>query len=277
MGGRLQGQVAIITGAGRGFGRAIAERFAAEGAKVAVTSRTRRQVEETAERIRSSGGEAIALAGDVADRNHVAGAVEEAERRFGPVSLLVSNAGISGPFGPIWYVDPDAWWEAQSVHVRGMLLFSRAVLPAMVEHRGGRIIVVSALAARLVEKNFSAYAVSKATQVRFVEHLAAEVKEFGIAAFAIEPGTVYTDLAVQAIANPDIRRWRPGMAEHLQAMGEQQDAREGLSKCAGFCLRLASGECDALSGQYIDVREDLDEKLRQVSALAAQSLAADRG
>jgi NAD(P)-dependent dehydrogenase (short-subunit alcohol dehydrogenase family) len=260
---RLEGQVALVTGAGRGFGRAIAQRFAAEGAKVALTARTRAQVDETTELIRTGGGEAIAFAGDVADRNHVVHAIAETEARFGPVSVLVSNAGITGPFGPIWYVDPDAWWETELVHVRGMLLFCRAVLPGMVERQNGRIIVVSALAATRIEKNFSAYAVSKATQVRFVEHLAMEVKEFGIAAFAIEPGTVYTDLAVKAIANPDIRRWRPGMAERLQEMGKQLDAEEGLSKCADFCLRLASGECDSLSGQYIDVREDLDGRMQK--------------
>jgi NAD(P)-dependent dehydrogenase (short-subunit alcohol dehydrogenase family) len=263
---RLEGEIAIVTGGGRGFGRAIAQRFAAEGAKVAVTARTLSQLDETVEAIRSSGGVALAFAGDVSDRgdvSRVAGAVAE---QLGPVSLLVSNAGISGPFGPIWHVDPDAWWEAQMVHVRGMLLYSRAVLPGMVQRKAGRIIIVSALAARIVEKNFSAYSVSKSTQVRLTEHLAAEVKEFGITAFAIEPGTVYTDLAKNAIANPDVRRWRPGMAERLSELRDQSDPLEGLAKCAELCVRLASGECDVLSGQYIDVREDLDEKLRQAAS-----------
>jgi NAD(P)-dependent dehydrogenase (short-subunit alcohol dehydrogenase family) len=262
---KLQGQVALITGGGRGFGRAIAQRFAAEGAKVVVTARTQSQLEETVETIRFSGGEALAVVGEITNRHDVEKAVSAAETQFGPVILLVSNAGITGPFGPIWYVDPEAWWEAQMVHVRGMLLCARAVLPGMVERKAGRIIVVSALAARIVEKNFSAYAVAKATQVRFVEHLAAEVKELGITAFAIEPGTVYTELARAAIENPEVRRWRPGMAERLIQLREESDPAEGLARCAEFCLRLASGECDALSGQYIDVRENLDEKLRQIT------------
>jgi NAD(P)-dependent dehydrogenase (short-subunit alcohol dehydrogenase family) len=259
----LNGQVAIVTGGGRGFGRAIAQRFAAEGAKVVATARTRNQIDETVEIIRSRGGEALAVAGDVVNREDVLRVVRTAEERFGPVSLLVSNAGISGPFGPIWHVDPEVWWDAHMVHVRGMLLYARAVLPGMVEKKAGRIIVVSSLASQLIEKNFSAYAVSKATQVRFIEHLALEVKEFGISAFAIEPGTVHTDLAVGAIENPDVRRWRPGMAEMLIKLRDTTDPAEGLSKCATLCFRLASGECDILSGQYMDVREDLDEKLRK--------------
>jgi NAD(P)-dependent dehydrogenase (short-subunit alcohol dehydrogenase family) len=265
MAGRLAGHVAIVTGGGRGFGRAIAQRFAAEGAKVAVTSRTKSQLEETAEEIRSSGGEVVAIAGDVTNRDDVSRVVSVTENRLGPVSLLVSNAGITGPFGPIWYVDPEAWWDAQMVHVRGMLLYTREVLPGMIKLKTGRIIIVSALAAKVVEKNFSAYAVSKATQVRLTEHLAAEVKDFGITAFAIEPGTVYTDLAKGAIANPDVQRWRPGMVERLVELREQTDPAVGLARCAEFCLRLASGECDVLSGQYIDVREDLDGKLRQAA------------
>ncbi len=261
----LKGQVAIVTGGGRGFGRAIAKKFADEGAKIVATARTRKQLDETVEIIRAAGGEALAAEGDVASRQDVERVVREAEDCFGPVNLLVSNAGISGPFGPVWHVDPDVWWEAHAVHVRGMLLYSRAVLPGMVERKAGRIIVVSSLASQLIEKNFSAYAVSKATQVRLVQHLAEEVKEFGISAFAIEPGTVHTNLAESAIENPDVRRWRPGMAEMLIKLRDAADPAEGLAKCADLCLRLASGECDILSGQYMDVREDLDEKLRKAA------------
>jgi NAD(P)-dependent dehydrogenase (short-subunit alcohol dehydrogenase family) len=266
----LKGQVALVTGGGRGFGRAMAQRFAAEGAKVVVTARTRNQLEETVEMIRSRGGEALGVEGDVSSRADVARVLQTAETKFGPVSLLVSNAGISGPFRPIWNVDPDQWWETQMVHVRGMLLYCCAVLPGMVERKAGRIIVVSALASQLVEKNFSAYAVSKATQVRFVEHLALEVKEFGISAFAIEPGTVHTNLAENAINDPDIRRWRPGMAEMLELMRETTNPAEGLAKCAALCVRLASGEFDFLSGQYVDVRENLDEKLHKFKTHPSQ-------
>jgi NAD(P)-dependent dehydrogenase (short-subunit alcohol dehydrogenase family) len=268
MEGGLKGQVAIVTGGGRGFGRAIAKWYAAEGAKVLVTARSQNQLDETVEQIHTMSGEAIAVAGDVANREEVSRVVSKAEERFGQVTLLVNSAGVSGPFGPIWFIDPDAWWDTQVVHVRGMLLYSRAVLPGMVKRRGGRIITVSALAATKVEPNMSAYAVAKSAQVRFTEHLAAEVKEYSITAFAIEPGTVFTDLAKGTIANPDARRWRSGMVDRLSQLKEQSDPAVGLAKCAELCFRLASGQCDALSGQYIDVREDLDEKLRQAISLS---------
>jgi NAD(P)-dependent dehydrogenase (short-subunit alcohol dehydrogenase family) len=259
----LKGQVAIVTGAGRGFGRAIAKRYAAEGAKVLVTARSKNQLDETVEQIHALGGEAIAVAGDVGNREDVSRVVSTAEERFGQVTLLVSNAGNSGPFGPIWFVDPDAWWDTQVVHVRGMLLYSRAVLPGMIKQKAGHIITVSAIAAIKVEQNMSAYAVAKSTQVRFTEHLAAEVREYGIAAFAIQPGTVFTDLAKGTIANPDTMRWRPGMVDRLSKLKEESDPAVGLEKCGEFCYRLASGQYDALSGHYIDIVEDLDEKLRK--------------
>ncbi len=111
----------------------------------------------------------------------------------------------------------------------------------------------------------SAYAVAKSTQVRFTQHLAEEVKEFGISAFAIEPGTVFTDLARGTLADPDVKRWRPGMVDRLTRLKEQDDPAVGLAKCAELCFKLASGHYDALSGHYIDVRENLDEKLRQLT------------
>lgn len=266
--GALEGQVAVVTGGGRGFGRAIAARFAAEGARVIVTARSEAQLRETVEQIRTAGGTAEAIAGDCTRRPDVERVVAFANEHFGPVRLLVSNAGVSGPFGPIWYVDPDAWWDAQSVHVRGMLLFTRAVLPGMIEGRAGRIITVSALASTRVEPAMSAYAVAKSTQVRITQHVAVEVKEYGISAFAIEPGTVFTDLARGTMADPDAKQWKPGMVERLGNLQSESDAAAGLSRCADLCLRLASGQCDALSGQYIDVREDLNERLRQAASAA---------
>jgi NAD(P)-dependent dehydrogenase (short-subunit alcohol dehydrogenase family) len=154
--GSLSGHVAIVTGAGRGFGQAIAMRLAAEGAAVTVTSRTATQLAESVARIEAGGGKALAVAGDVTRAEDVARVVSRTRERFGPATLLVSNAGIPEPFGPVWEIDPEKWWAAQAVHIRAPMLFMREVMPEMVARGAGRIIVVSALASRVVAPNLSA-------------------------------------------------------------------------------------------------------------------------
>src|SRR5690349_19126979 len=172
----LQGQVAIVTGAGRGFGKAIAKRLAAEGAAVAVTARTKAQLDEVCAEIEADGGRAIPVAADVTNRDDVSRVVSEARGELGDISLLISNAGLPGPFGPIWEIDPDVWWRSQAVHIRAPMLFLREVLPSMVERGAGRVIIVSAIASRLVAPYLSAYCVGKIAQTRIVEELAAETK-----------------------------------------------------------------------------------------------------
>jgi NAD(P)-dependent dehydrogenase (short-subunit alcohol dehydrogenase family) len=263
MAGELNGATAIVTGAGRGFGRAIALRFAAEGAAVTVTARTRAQIESTAAEINSAGGRALAIPADVTRREDVAHVVQAATEAFGPVSVLVSNAGLPGPFGPIGAVDPDAWWASQAVHVRGPLLFASAVLPGMKTRGGGRIIVVASRGGVEIAPSLSAYCVGKATQIRFTQHLAAEGKEHRVMAFAIEPGTVITDMAEDTLASPDAQRWLPHMLEALKQIKAQEDPQAGLARCATMCVKLASGRYDSLSGRYLTPEDDFDALARQ--------------
>lgn len=262
MAGVLNNQVAIVTGAGRGFGKAIALRLAAEGAAVTVTARTRSQIEETAKAITSGGGRALAVPGDVTRREDVARVVERTAAQFGPVSLLVSNAGHGGPYGPIGFVDPDEWWASQALHVRAPLLFASAVLPGMHERGGGHIIIVASRGGVEVAPSLSAYCVGKATQIRFAQHLAAEGQEHHVAVFAIEPGTVITDMAEATLASPDAQRWLPHMLATLKEIKANSDPQAGLARCAEMCVKLASGRYDTLSGRYLTVDNDLDALLR---------------
>jgi NAD(P)-dependent dehydrogenase (short-subunit alcohol dehydrogenase family) len=125
MGSSLGNDVALVTGAGRGIGRAIALSLAAEGAAVGVFARTAEEIAATAALIFESGGRALALPVDVRDVTAIRAAISEAEDRFGPVTLLVNNAGTSGPAGLDWEVDPEVWFECIEVIVRGAFLLSR--------------------------------------------------------------------------------------------------------------------------------------------------------
>jgi NAD(P)-dependent dehydrogenase (short-subunit alcohol dehydrogenase family) len=259
---RLAGQVAIVTGAGRGFGRAIAARLAAEGAAVTLTARTGAQLSEAIAAIEADGGQALAVAADVTNRDDVARVVSETRERFGNTTLLVNNAGVPDPFGPLWAIDPERWWEAQSVHLRAPMLFLREVLPAMIEARSGRVIIVSAVGSRVVAPNLSAYCVGKAAQVRLTQLAAAEAKDHDVSVFAIDPGFVFTALADQTMNSPDAQRWLPGMVGRLRARKDAPEGDRDLARCAQRCVDLASGRYDALSGHYMELDDDLEAWLR---------------
>jgi NAD(P)-dependent dehydrogenase (short-subunit alcohol dehydrogenase family) len=253
---------AIVTGAGRGFGKAIAMRLAREGFAVALTARTESQIAAVVSDINAAGGHSLAIAADVTDRRAVASVVETAERQLGPITLLVNNAGVPGPFGPLWAVNPEEWWASQAVHIRAPVLFLRAVLPGMTQRRHGRIIIVSAKASRLVAPNLSAYCVGKIAQTRIVEEVAVETREFGVAAFAIDPGFVFTDLAAQTMDSPDAQRWLPGMVARVREKRDDPNAAADLALCAQRCVDLASGRYDRLSGRYFEMSDDLEQALR---------------
>ena len=267
--GILDGQVALVTGAGRGFGRAIAERFAAEGAAVALLARSLGQLDEVAKAIRGAGGQAIGVRCDVTDPNSIGQAVAKAENLLGPIDLLVNNAGVPGPFGPIWEIDPDEWWRAQTIHIRAPMLFLHHVLPGMVARGRGRAICVSAIASRIVAPHLSAYCTGKIAQNRLVAEAAAELAGTGVAVFAIDPGFAATQLARDTAADPDARKYFKPLIErienHPHAYGEDPD----LGRCAERCLDLASGRYDALSGGYFELPDDLDAALAEKRTEAA--------
>jgi len=270
----LAGQIAIVTGGGRGFGKAIARGLAAAGAAVTVTARSRNQLDAVAAQIEAAGGRALAIAGDVTSRADVAHVVEAAERKFGPTTVLVNNAGVTGPFGPVWTSDPDDWWDAQAVIVRGTLLFMRAVMPGMVARRAGTVINVSALGGQWFAPKLTAYAVAKSSQIRLSEHAAAEAKEHGVSVFSIEPGTVYTDMTEHTITSPDAQRWVPQMVEYLKKLKEMTDPAPGLARCAEMCVQLASGRYAGLSGRFLLPSDDFDKLLLEPPPKPGSSLIA---
>ena len=263
---QLAGQVALITGGGRGIGRGIAQNFAEEGASVAVTARSRNELDETVALIKAAGGNAIALTGDVSDPASVREVSAATENQLGPVTILVNNAGINGPYGPIWEVDPGEWWQAQEIHLRGTFLFCNLLVKGMVARGGGRVINVVSGAAIRPTPNFSGYGVAKAAMVRLSENLALEGKEHGIIAFPMSPGLVITELAEWAMRDPGAQRWRPDFVERLSSEKASDNFEESMAKVTRLSLALASGRADSLSGRHFDPSEDVDELVRQAAA-----------
>jgi 3-oxoacyl-[acyl-carrier protein] reductase len=249
----LSGQVALVTGGGRGIGAGIAAELAGAGMRVAVTARSAEEIERVATEI-----DGLALVGDVSDEAAVASVVGRVEQELGPIDLLVNDAGITGPpeTKPFWQEDPANWWHVFEVNVLGTYLCCRAVLPGMVERRRGRIVNVGSGAAYLPVSPGPgaglAYGPSKAAVYRFGEVLAAQVSEYGIAVFTISPGLVQT--AMTSWLGDDAPWTPPELAPRL-------------------VRALASGRADALAGRYIHAEhDDIDDLIARAEAIAADDL-----
>jgi NAD(P)-dependent dehydrogenase (short-subunit alcohol dehydrogenase family) len=183
----LKDQVALVTGGGRGIGRAIAQSLAAAGAVVAVTSRSADELNETVRVIEKGGGRAVAYPADVTDAAAIQAIVTAIEESLGPIDVLLNNAGSLGPLKPLLETEVNDWWRAMEVNLLGPIMCTRLVLPGMVSRRRGRIINVSSGGGTMAIPFFSSYVCGKTALIRFTECLALETKAYGIAVFSISP------------------------------------------------------------------------------------------
>jgi NAD(P)-dependent dehydrogenase (short-subunit alcohol dehydrogenase family) len=260
----LDGQVAIVTGAGRGVGEAIAKELARRGAAVAVAARTDREIDEVVRTIELDGGTAVAVPTDVTDDAAVAHLVEETYERLGPPSLLVNNAGTWQHVGPLEEADVSEWWRDIEVSLRGSFLCSRAVLPPMLERRAGRIVNVSSYAAIAPPPYTSAYVAAKAALLTLSESLALELRGRGVTVFAITPGFVRTAIVDRVARSPEGRKFRPDLVERSDDLPPEWAGR--------LVADIASGRLDALSGSFLHVRDDVDELLRRAEEIRDRGL-----
>ena len=190
----LTGRTAIITGASQGLGAAIAEHFLTEGAKVVLCGRNSADLDAQQKRLAAAYGadRVWAKPADVSSRSDVDALFDEAQSRFGGVSILVANAGVYGPMGSIDAVDWDEWAEAIAINLTGTVYCARKAVALFKPQRYGKILILSGGGATSPLPGISAYAASKAAIVRFTETLALEMSEWNIDVNAIAPGALMT-------------------------------------------------------------------------------------
>ena len=267
----LAGTVAVITGAGRGIGRLLAARLAARGASVGLVARSADQLAATRTVIEATGGIVAVARADVTDAHELAMAFAGLRDILGPTDVLVNNAGVLGPIGPLWELDVNEWWATMDVNVRGTVLASRLVLPQMIAAGHGRIINITSEAGVHRWPLVSGYSVSKAAVVKLSENLARETQRHGISVFSVHPGLLPIGMGeTMAAHEPDsahelaIREW----TMHQLADGRGADP----AKAIDLLVRIAAGDADRLSGRHLSVHDDLDAVLRRVDEVRAGDL-----
>jgi 3-oxoacyl-[acyl-carrier protein] reductase len=246
----LEGQVALVTGGGRGIGASIARELASAGARVAVSARSEDEVEAVADEV-----DGLALVGDVSRQADVEEMVRRVESELGPIDFLSANAGIGIDEREAWELAPERWWRVFEVNVLGVYLSCRAVIPGMLERGAGRIVITGSGAAYLPGSSNTAYSASKAAAWRFGETLAAQL-DGRIPVFVISPGLVRTAMT---------DRWGDNMPWTPPELAPR------------LVRVLASGRADALAGRYIHAEhDDVDDLIRRAEEIRDNDLNAIR-
>lgn len=244
---KLAGKTAIITGAGRGLGKAAALAMAGEGAAVVVLSRTAAELAETAGAIEAQGHKVLSFVADVAKRSDIGHVITETITAFGRIDILMNNAAVTGPLKPFAEVPDDAWRKTMAVNLDAVFHLSRAVLPGMVRQNSGKIITVTSGLAQMVMPPLGVYSVSKAAINHFIRILAAETQPYNIQVNGLDPGIMDTRM------QEEIRQMGPAVLGRELYQQFVDFKEKGLldppEKVAELAVFLASSEADTVSGE----------------------------
>ena len=251
---RLDGKVAVITGGGRGIGRAIAVRFAAAGAGVVVSGTSTEALEQTVHDIQERGGRAVSVIADVADETAAEHLIARALAAFGRIDILVNNAGIAGPTAPVTEVTREAWDRTLAVNLTGAFLCAKYALPHLIQQQSGRIINITSIAGLQAYALRSPYCASKWAMIGLTQTLAEEAGRYNITANAIAPGpvrgpridSVIRDRAAQMNAPVDEVTRQYVEPTALKRMVEEDDI-------AAMALFLASDEGRNITGETFNI------------------------
>jgi len=227
----LTGNTAVVTGGGRGIGRAIARKFAREGAAVVIAARTEQEIEAVAREIREAGGRAAAVVADVSDEKNCARVIQAAKSQFGGVDILVNNAGEYGPVKPVEEIAPDEWDRVIAVDLRGAFLLTRLVLPEMYARGSGAILNISSLSAKAAFQWGSPYAAAKAGMLGLTRVTAAEAARKGVRVNAICPGPVAETRMSQQLGR--VLAERMGVTPEEELAGFLNTVLQGRAQTAG--------------------------------------------
>lgn len=243
----LDGKVAVVTGSGRGIGRAIALALGASGAKVVVSARTDEEIKAVAREIVDAGGDATAVPCDVSSRADVQGLVAAT----GPVDILVNNAGIIAPIAPLISSEPANWIRNIEINLNGVYLPCRFYLPLMMERGWGRVITVSSGAARGTTVGWSAYSAAKAGVEAMTGVLAREIEGADLRVNAIRPGIVDTDMQVEIRGSTEEDFGRANL-ERFRGYKERGQLRQPEDP-ARLVLWLLTPEAAEINGQVLAI------------------------
>lgn len=236
----LTGKVALITGASRGIGQAIAEAYAAAGASVVLASRKQNGVDEVAALINSQGGQALAVAAHTGEQTAVDALIQQAAETFGGVDILVNNAATNPHFGPIMTAEESHWDKILDVNVKGYFRVAKACAPLMQQRGGGKIINMASIAGKKPQPGMGIYCVSKAAVLMLTEVLAVELAYANIQVNAIAPGFVKTRFS-QAI-------WGNEQINSMVMKTIPQERMAEPEELTGIALYLASAASSFTTG-----------------------------